>query len=82
MKKLFIVFIVCLIANTPFTLLGQNKKEILPGAYQTEKYIPLLLNKRVGVFTNHTAIINKKHLIDTLLSKGIQYKKYLHQNMA
>ena len=75
MKKICIIVLVCLIANMPLVVLAQKNKEILPGAYQTEKYIPLLLNKRVGVFTNHTAIINKKHLIDTLLSKGIQIQK-------
>jgi uncharacterized protein YbbC (DUF1343 family) len=75
MKKIFILVLVCLIANTPFSVLAQNKKEILPGAYQSEKYIPLLLNKRVGVFTNHTATVNKKHLIDTLLAQGIQIQK-------
>ena len=75
MKKICIIVLVCLIANMPLVVLAQKNKEILPGAYQTEKYIPLLLNKRVGVFTNHTAIMNKKHLIDTLLSKGIQIQK-------
>jgi uncharacterized protein YbbC (DUF1343 family) len=59
----------------PLWLMAQNKKEILPGAYQSEMYITLLLNKRVGVFTNHTAIVNKKHLIDTLLMQGIHIQK-------
>ncbi len=43
MKKVFIVFLVCLIANMPFTLLGQNKKEILPGAYQTEQVYSFII---------------------------------------
>jgi len=59
----------------PFAIMAQSKKEILAGAYQSEKYIPLLLNKRVGVFTNHTAIVNKNHLIDTLLAQGIHIQK-------
>jgi len=75
MKKIFILVLVCLIANMPFAVLAQNKEEILPGAYQTAQYLPLLKNKRVGLFTNHTAIINKKHLIDTLLASGIQIQK-------
>jgi len=75
MKKIFILVLVCLIANMPFAIMAQSKKEILAGAYQSEKYIPLLLNKRVGVFTNHTAIVNKKHLIDTLLAQGIHIQK-------
>jgi len=53
----------------------KTKKEILPGAYQTAQYLPLLKNKRVGLFTNHTATVGKKHLIDTLLASGIQIQK-------
>ena len=45
------------------------------GYYQTEKYFPLLKGKSVGLFTNQTATINKKHLIDTLLSAGIHIQK-------
>ena len=75
MKKICILVLVCLIANMPLAVLAQKNKEILPGAYQTEKYIPLLLNKRVGVFTNHTATVGKKHLIDALLASGIQIQK-------
>ena len=75
MKKIFILVLVCLMANMPFAVLAQNKKEILPGAYQTAQYLPLLKNKRVGLFTNHTATVGKKHLIDTLLASGIQIQK-------
>ena len=75
MKKIFILVLVCLIANMPFSVLAQKNKEILPGAYQTAQYLPLLKNKRVGLFTNHTATVGKKHLIDTLLATGIQIQK-------
>jgi uncharacterized protein YbbC (DUF1343 family) len=75
MKKIFILVIVYLIVNMPFSVLAQKNKEILPGAYQTAQYLPLLKNKRVGLFTNHTAIVGKKHLIDTLLANGIQIQK-------
>ena len=51
-------------------LLTQNK-DILPAAYRTSVYLPLLKGKRVGIFANHTAVIGNKHLVDTLLSLGI-----------
>ena len=51
------------------------QKPILPGAYQTSEYFPLLKNKRVGFFTNQTATINNTHLIDTLLKSGITIQK-------
>jgi uncharacterized protein YbbC (DUF1343 family) len=48
---------------------------ILTGADQTEKYLPLLKNKRVGIFANQTSCIGNTHLVDTLLKSGIQVKK-------
>ncbi len=43
----------------------------IPAAYRTQTYLPLLKGKRVGIFANHTATIGNKHLVDTLLSLGI-----------
>ncbi len=60
---------------TSFVATAQKSKNILPGAYQTEKYFPLLKGKRVSLFTNQTATINGKHLIDTLKAAGIQIQK-------
>ena len=45
--------------------------EILPGAYQTEQYLPLLRNKRVGVVVNHTSTIHNRHLVDSLLAAQV-----------
>ena len=49
--------------------------EILPGAHALDKYIPLLEGKRVGVCTNHTALIRSTHLIDTLMNTGVNITK-------
>lgn len=43
----------------------------LPAAYRTPVYLPLLRNKRVGVFANHTSMVGNTHLIDTLIRSGI-----------
>jgi uncharacterized protein YbbC (DUF1343 family) len=51
------------------------QQNILPGAYQTSEYFPLLKNKRVGLFTNQTAIVGNTHLMDTLLKAGIRIQK-------
>jgi uncharacterized protein YbbC (DUF1343 family) len=51
------------------------QKSILPGAYQTNDYFPLLKNKKVGLFTNQTATIGSIHLMDTLLKSGIVVEK-------
>ena len=44
------------------------------GAENTEAYLPLLEGKRVGVLTNHTALIDRTHLVDSLISLGIDIR--------
>jgi uncharacterized protein YbbC (DUF1343 family) len=51
------------------------EKDIQTGAAQTDKYLPLLLGKRVAVIANVTSLINGTHLVDTLLSLKINIKK-------
>jgi len=58
-----------------------NKKQvlanevILPGAYMTGEYVPLLKGKKIGIVANQTSLINETHLVDTLLSLGIKVVK-------
>ena len=54
---------------------SHQKTAILPAAYRTQVYLPLLKGKRIGIFANHTATIGNKHLVDTLLSLGITITK-------
>ena len=48
-------------------------KEIRTGADQTEKYLPYLKGKRIGIVSNQTSIIGSKkiHLVDSLHKLGI-----------
>ena len=71
MKKAIVLFLFITLASTQM----QAQKTILPGAYQTTAYFHLLKNKRVGLFTNQTAMIGNIHLIDTLIREGIQIQK-------
>ncbi|MDP2236961.1 MAG: DUF1343 domain-containing protein [Bacteroidales bacterium] len=48
---------------------------IKTGAEQTENYFHLLRGKKIAVVTNHTGIIGRQHIVDTLLSSGIQVVK-------
>ena len=50
-------------------------KEIITGADQTEKYLPLLKGKRVAILGNQTSIIGNTHLVDSLQSLGIHIVK-------
>lgn len=52
-----------------------NSEEIITGADQTEKYVPYLKGKRVAVMANPTTIIGKTHLVDSLVSLGINIVK-------
>ena len=53
-----------------------DAKDAVTGAMRTEKYLPMLENKRVGVVTNQTSIMdNGTHLIDTLLNRGVNVVK-------
>lgn len=60
----------------PFaTAAKSSPSKIITGAEQTEKYLPYLKNKRVAILANPTSIIGKKHLVDSLLLRGINIVK-------
>ena len=48
---------------------------IKTGADQTEKYLPFLKGKRIGILGNQTSIIGKRHLVDSLKALGITIVK-------
>lgn len=41
--------------------------QVQVGAEQTEKYFPLLQNKRVAVMSNQTGMVGNRHLVDVLV---------------
>ncbi len=43
----------------------------LPGAYHLSQYLPQLENQRVGLVVNHTSMIGQTHLVDSLISLGV-----------
>lgn len=49
--------------------------KILTGAEQTEKYLPLLKGKRVGMVVNPTSIIGTQTTVDSLLKRGVNIVK-------
>lgn len=52
-----------------FCVLYQNVQaaDVKVGAEQTQEYFPILKNKRIAIFSNHTGMVGKKHLLDVLL---------------
>lgn len=72
--------------NLPFTALAllitcsmkcgfSQDSQIKTGAERTEVYIPKLSGRKVGIVVNHTSIIGKSHIVDSLISMGINIVK-------
>lgn len=49
--------------------------KVQTGADQTEKYLSYLKGKRIAILANPTTIIGKRHLVDSLLARGINIVK-------
>lgn len=62
-------FIFLIVALWMFTA---AEAQIITGAEQTESYLPLLKNKRVGLMGNQTTVIGDQHLVDALLEAGVE----------
>lgn len=82
MKKFAVAFtfVFTLLAMTACGQERQAKKSVekpgfKTGAEQTEKYLPLLKGKRVGMVVNPTSIIGKQTSVDSLLKRGVKIVK-------
>ena len=79
--KSFVIFIICLFQMS--CSVGQNTSKqqkfessnIQLGNEQFAEYLPLIKQKRVGLIVNHTSLVKNTHLVDSLLSLGIQISK-------
>ena len=67
MKKFY--FIIILLAGS--FLASAQTPRVITGAEQTKAYIPILKNKRVALFSNHTGMVGDKHTLDILLENKI-----------
>ncbi|MHA8066933.1 exo-beta-N-acetylmuramidase NamZ family protein [Aquirufa sp. ROCK2-A2] len=72
-KISFLLFSFLIFETNAFS---NKPKVILPGSYQMNLYLPKLAGKNIALVVNHTSVINGVHLADTLLSRGVQIKKY------
>ncbi|MDX1477456.1 MAG: DUF1343 domain-containing protein [Saprospiraceae bacterium] len=51
---------------------AEQTQEIIPGADRLSRYVPMLMGKRVGLTVNHSSVVGKRHLVDTLRTLDIQ----------
>ena len=73
MKRLLSTIII-LTFVVPFSICLNSKKAPIPGADQIEQYKSIIEGKSVAVVANQTSMIGKIHLVDKLLSIGINIK--------
>lgn len=57
------------------TVQEKSNEEIITGADQTEKYIPYLKGKRVGMVVNQTSVIKTTHSVDSLRKRKVNIVK-------
>ncbi len=76
-QLIFVLFISMTISGQEImtTPVLTSAESIVTGAMKTEEYADLLKNKNIAVVANHTSLIDNTHLIDTLLSLGINIKR-------
>ncbi len=67
--------LVTLVLVTICTLIPAAASEVIVGAARTDQYIPLLKGKRVGLYSNHTGIVDGRHSLDIMLEKGANVTK-------
>jgi uncharacterized protein YbbC (DUF1343 family) len=73
MKRLCFKLTVLIFASALSTYIDAQKEPI-PGANQIEEYKSVIAGKSVAVVANQTSMIESTHLVDTLLSLGINIK--------
>jgi uncharacterized protein YbbC (DUF1343 family) len=72
--KRFFTFLFLIVPIVIFSECSAQTNIIKTGAEQTEEYIPLIRGKVVGLVANQTSMVKSRHLVDTLLSLGINIK--------
>ena len=54
---------------------NQTNNDVITGAAQVDYYLPLLVGKNIALVANQTSVVLQVHLVDTLLSRGINISK-------
>ena len=85
-RQIFAILFFCLASMIPahaqvtltedaLPLAFVDKANYVSAAMQTNDYLPLIEGKHVGIVGNQTSIIGETHLVDTLLSLGVDVRK-------
>ena len=76
MKHLVLAGLLLIIVSSCHSVTKKNPPppSISPGASQTDEYLPLLKGKSVALVVNPTSTIQNTHLVDSLITLGIDIK--------
>lgn len=67
---------ICLLLSCSLSFFPQKyDKSIITGAERPDIYLSLIKGKSVAIVTNQTGVIGTTHLVDSLLSLGVDVKK-------
>lgn len=66
----FAAFVLVFLCFSPL-FASDSDNEVRVGASHIEKYVPLLKDKRVALFSNQTGMVGDKHTLDLMLENGI-----------
>jgi len=67
--------LILLISGFLFSCQAQHADRIVTGAEQLDDYIYLLEGRNVALVANQTSLVNQVHLVDTLLSRGVNISR-------
>ncbi len=78
--RMILVLVVLLFTYTGTDVLAQKteiaqQQAIIPGAERVEDYLHYLKGKSVAVFANPTSMVKNRHLVDTLVKRGVHIVK-------
>jgi uncharacterized protein YbbC (DUF1343 family) len=68
MKNQLLAFLLFFMGCTVGMAHSSQDNQVLNGDAQTSVYLPMLQNKRIALFSNHTGMVNGQHILDHLLA--------------
>ena len=66
-RKIMIITLLVLV----FSNIVVSAQEVVVGAARIDQYVPLLKGKKIGLFSNHTGVVNGRHTLDIMLENGL-----------
>jgi uncharacterized protein YbbC (DUF1343 family) len=74
-KKLLVLSYIIL--NGMMAACSLEEAPLRSGADQMDRYLRLIDGKRIALVANHTSVVGKRHLVDTLLGSGIEKEQII-----